>query len=86
LYFVSLRQTRLTEGTARSMQWKISSGESFMELDKTESQSTETGNRNDAPAAETQKKQARPLKGFLIAGGSLAALFTIAYLKGRADN
>lgn len=59
-----------------------------MELDKTESQSTETGNRNDAPtaAAATQKKQARPLKGFLIAGGSLAALFTIAYLKGRADN
>lgn len=57
-----------------------------MELDKTESQLTETGNRNDAPAAETQKKQARPLKGFLIAGGSLAALFTIAYLKGRADN
>lgn len=57
-----------------------------MESKKTEPQSTETGNRNDAPRAETQKKPARPLKGFLIAGGSLAALFTIAYLKGRADN
>lgn len=58
-----------------------------MELDKAESQSTETGNRDDTPtAAETQKKPVRPLKGFLIAGGSLAALFTIAYLKGRADN
>ncbi len=57
-----------------------------MESNKGKPQATETGNRNDAPRAETQKKQARPLKGFLIAGGSLAALFTIAYLKGRADN
>ncbi len=57
-----------------------------MESKKPESQSTETENSNDTPRAETQKKQARPLKGFLIAGGSLAALFTIAYLKGRADN
>ncbi|MGI8656417.1 MAG: hypothetical protein ACR2LC_14520 [Pyrinomonadaceae bacterium] len=57
-----------------------------MESKKPESQSTEAGNTNDAPRAGTQKKKARPLKGFLIAGGSLAALFTIAYLKGRADN
>ncbi len=57
-----------------------------MKSNKIKPQSTETGNSNDAPRAETQTKQARPLKGFLIAGGSLAVLFTIAYLKGRADN
>ncbi len=60
-----------------------------MESNKAEQQSTENGNSTDAPAesaTETQRKPARPLKGFLIAGGSLAALFTIAYLKGRADN
>lgn len=57
-----------------------------MESKKAGQQSTEAGNTNDAPRAGTQKKKARPLKGFLIAGGSLAALFTIAYLKGRADN
>lgn len=34
----------------------------------------------------SQAKPAKPLKGFLIAGGSLAVLFTIAYLKGRADD
>ncbi len=46
------------------------------------------GNRSNANSKNTnsQAKPARPLKGFLIAGGSLAVLFTIAYLKGRADD
>jgi hypothetical protein len=33
-----------------------------------------------------QAKRSRPLKGFLIAGASLAALFAIAWLKGQAPD
>lgn len=33
---------------------------------------------------QQQQKRPRPLKGFVIAGASLAVLFSIAYIKGRA--
>ncbi len=37
-------------------------------------------------AAATPAKRQRPLKGFLIAGASLALLFGIAALKGRVKD
>lgn len=40
----------------------------------------------NAGQSKPQRKRPRPLKGFLIAGASLAALFAIAWLKGQVPD
>jgi hypothetical protein len=53
-----------------------------------EDQTAIDGNRKSKRRAKSRdtEETGETAQGVLIAGGSLAALFTIAYLKGRADN
>ncbi|HKP72273.1 MAG TPA: hypothetical protein VJT82_05000 [Pyrinomonadaceae bacterium] len=55
----------------------------------TEKRDAETGadrGGSRPPAVPRTTKRKRPLKGFLIAGASLAALFGLAALKGRVKD